>query len=122
MSWKAIVWRAGMTDFTVWIAPLANVTVVIKSTVLAPVMFALLLVVSVLQMRVDLDTPEATIFILAATICSLAVPVNRPQYIVMVLATYRESSHGNILELPCFCHDNIFALSAVLRISGSLRV
>ena len=62
----------------VWVAPLANVAVVIKAAIGAFVLIAVFLFAGMLEMGVYLDFYEPTVMELAATVSGLPIPVNIP--------------------------------------------
>ncbi|MEH6591615.1 MAG: hypothetical protein V7746_15250 [Halioglobus sp.] len=73
-----------MTNFSVRVAPLSNVTVEVKAAICALVHIAIFLFVRMLEMGMYLDLSEPAIMEFAAAVGSLSIPVNVPQNIVMV--------------------------------------
>ncbi|MEH6592494.1 MAG: hypothetical protein V7746_19670 [Halioglobus sp.] len=70
----------------VWIAPLANVAVVVKAPIGTFVLITVFLLFRMLEMGVYLYFLEPAIMELAAPVGGLPFPVNIPKNIVMVCA------------------------------------
>ena len=105
---------------TIGVAPLTYVAVIVKAAVLAFVVFALFLVASVLQVSVYFHTFEMAVVKLAAAVGGIAIPVNRPEQVMVVMAALGIGGHWDILKLPRLRHYRIFTQCGMLRISGCL--
>ena len=83
--WESILRRARVAELSIGVAPLADMTVVVEAPVPAFIVLAFLMFVGMLEMVVNLYTPEMAIVVLAAAGSCLPIPVNRPQQVMVVM-------------------------------------